>query len=364
MQLIKRIILTMFTGALCVSGSALAFADSNSQSLQNIQQQLDQQAQAKQSVNNQIQGVQQEIQSINTYISQNQASLDSTQKKITETNQLIEEKKQEIVTLEDKILARKDVMKKRIIALQHDDDNLSLVIKVFLDSKNLNDFIQRASAVTALFSADQDILTAQKNDLSKIEEVKKEIDRQGQVLANEQKTLALQQEDLAQNLQKRQTTLTSLQDQFNQIDQQMSMAQQEKASIVAQIQAAQVQLQKQQAAAQARAAAAASSSQTDTNQPAGSGQEMYVTATAYNPEEYAYITTSGYNIMANPNMKLIAVDPSVIPLGKKVWVEGYGVAIAGDTGGAIKGNRIDVLMPTRADALAWGRQAVKIVILN
>ena len=43
-------------------------------------------------------------------------------------------------------------------------------------------------------------------------------------------------------------------------------------------------------------------------------------------------------------MKLIAVDPSVIPLGSRVWVEGYGEAIAADTGGAIKGHKIDVLM--------------------
>ena len=43
-------------------------------------------------------------------------------------------------------------------------------------------------------------------------------------------------------------------------------------------------------------------------------------------------------------MKMIAVDPKVIPLGSKVWVEGYGEAIAGDTGGAIKGNRIDILL--------------------
>ena len=42
-------------------------------------------------------------------------------------------------------------------------------------------------------------------------------------------------------------------------------------------------------------------------------------------------------------MKVIAVDPSVIPLGTKVWVEGYGYAVAGDTGGAIKGNKIDVI---------------------
>ncbi len=67
---------------------------------------------------------------------------------------------------------------------------------------------------------------------------------------------------------------------------------------------------------------------------------------------------------ANPNQKVIAVDPSVIPLGSRVWVEGYGEAIAGDTGGAIKGNIIDLFMENKQDALNWGRQTVDIKILN
>src|SRR5881227_1609067 len=124
MQVIKRIILTMFTGVLCISGSVLTYAQTDTEALQNIQQELNQKAQEKQSVNNQIQSIQQEVQSLNTYIAQNQAALDNTQQKMSATNKLIEEKKQEIVTLEDKILARKEVMKKRIVALQH-DDNLS-----------------------------------------------------------------------------------------------------------------------------------------------------------------------------------------------------------------------------------------------
>ncbi|UZN00889.1 3D domain-containing protein [Lysinibacillus sp. MHQ-1] len=53
---------------------------------------------------------------------------------------------------------------------------------------------------------------------------------------------------------------------------------------------------------------------------------------------------------------MVAVDPSVIKLGSKVWVEGYGTAIAGDTGGAIKGNKIDILVQTDAQARNWGRK--------
>lgn len=99
---------------------------------------------------------------------------------------------------------------------------------------------------------------------------------------------------------------------------------------------------------------------------AASGKEMTVTATAYT----AYCTGcsgttyTGINLRANPNQKVIAVDPSVIPLGSRVWVEGYGEAIAGDIGGAIKGNIIDVFLQHKQDAYNWGRRTVKIKILD
>ncbi|MCV5062784.1 3D domain-containing protein, partial [Escherichia coli] len=97
--------------------------------------------------------------------------------------------------------------------------------------------------------------------------------------------------------------------------------------------------------------------ETETSAPSSS-RELRVVATAYtaDPLENGYKagdqvkSALGHNLTANPNMKLIAVDPSVIPLGSKVWVEGYGVAIAGDTGGAIKGNKIDVLMPDKGSS--------------
>ncbi|KHE67193.1 3D domain-containing protein [Halobacillus sp. BBL2006] len=76
------------------------------------------------------------------------------------------------------------------------------------------------------------------------------------------------------------------------------------------------------------------------------------------------VTATGIDLRANPNQKVIAVDPDVIPLGSKVYVEGYGTAIAGDTGGAINGNRIDVFMPDREDALAFGRKSVKVQVLS
>ena len=112
------------------------------------------------------------------------------------------------------------------------------------------------------------------------------------------------------------------------------------------------------APAAAVAKAPTSSSQT--------GKEMTMTATAYTAycEGCSGITYTGIDLRSNPNQKVIAVDPRIIPLGSRVWVEGYGEAIAGDIGGAIKGNIIDVFIQHRDDALNWGRRTVKIRILD
>lgn len=91
-----------------------------------------------------------------------------------------------------------------------------------------------------------------------------------------------------------------------------------------------------------------------------------VTATAYTAkcEGCSGVTATGIDLTNNPDKKVIAVDPSVIPLGTEVYVEGYGKAIAGDTGGAIKGKKIDVHVPTEAKAINWGVKTVEVTILD
>lgn len=95
-------------------------------------------------------------------------------------------------------------------------------------------------------------------------------------------------------------------------------------------------------------------------------EEIVVTATAYTAYCAGCSGTTAYGIdlRSNPNQKVIAVDPRVIPLGTRVWVEGYGEAIAGDTGGAIKGNKIDVFIPSYDNAMQWGVKKVRLKVLN
>jgi 3D (Asp-Asp-Asp) domain-containing protein len=65
-----------------------------------------------------------------------------------------------------------------------------------------------------------------------------------------------------------------------------------------------------------------------------------------------------------PRRGVAAVDPQVIPFGTRLYVEGYGHALAADKGSAVKGNEIDLFFPTRAEAVAWGVRYVKVYVLE
>ena len=107
-----------------------------------------------------------------------------------------------------------------------------------------------------------------------------------------------------------------------------------------------------------------STAESESTQP--NGKTISVEATAYTAycSGCSGITATGIDLKANPYEKVIAVDPNVIPLGTKVFVEGYGHAVAADTGGAIKGNKIDIHVPTKDQAYNWGRKVVEVTILE
>ena len=90
-------------------------------------------------------------------------------------------------------------------------------------------------------------------------------------------------------------------------------------------------------------------------QASGGDRVLTVSATAYSLPGY---TASGLHV----GWGVVAVDPRVIPLGTRMTVPGYGEAIAADVGTAIIGDRIDLWFPTLAQAQAWGRRTVTIIV--
>lgn len=90
-------------------------------------------------------------------------------------------------------------------------------------------------------------------------------------------------------------------------------------------------------------------------------QSIYVEATAYSADD----PTAGSHTASGTAVRrgIIAVDPSVIPLGTRVYIPGYGEAVAEDTGGDIKGNRIDIAFDSYEEAKSFGRQSLQIYII-
>jgi 3D (Asp-Asp-Asp) domain-containing protein len=401
MRSIKRIVAITLTSFILLSTTIVANAETSQDIIQNSERKLEQNSELinqkeaeQQTILAELENVQKDLQSIENEMTKNKVDLAAIEQKISETQKVIEKKKEEIVVLEDKVLARKGIMEERLVSI-HNNDQASLIIEILVDSEDFTELIQRVTAVTTVLNADKDLLEQQQLDLKQIETEKAEIDKKEKILQEQNNLLATNQVNLEQNLQKRQELLNSAQEKYKTITNEISLVEKDKQVIQEQLNQAQANLKSEQEAATARAKASAekaakqpvvveqpsapknngnSNSNTSTstvkevsksNESTNNAKELYVSATAYSHESSKTgLTATGYNIKANPNAKLIAVDPSVIPLGAKVWVEGYGEAIAGDTGGAIKGHKIDVLMPSSAQAISWGRKTVKVIILN
>ena len=89
--------------------------------------------------------------------------------------------------------------------------------------------------------------------------------------------------------------------------------------------------------------------------PASGGKTLTVTATGY---ALSGTTATGVPV----GWGVVAVDPSVIPLGTRMTIPGYGAGVAADTGGAVQGATIDLWFPTTAEALSWGTRTVTITL--
>jgi uncharacterized protein YabE (DUF348 family) len=94
------------------------------------------------------------------------------------------------------------------------------------------------------------------------------------------------------------------------------------------------------------------------------GQRLNFTEARYMQASAYTFTGSRTSTGQAPAVGMIAVDPSVIPLGTKLYIEGYGYAWAADVGGSIRGDRIDLFMEEYAQCVNWGRKTVKVYILS
>lgn len=220
-------------------------------------------------------------------------------------------------------------------------------LEVLLSSESLSDFISRMDTITRVIQFDNKIIAKLKQNEQDIESQKQSLYCENSKLetlkANNEVTLSKLNDDI-----KAQKELLA---KTNEKEQQLKEQQLEESKTLY---------------AQTSLAYTSSDLSGQTlsrgGMPSSFSQVLSVVATAYSGDG---ITASGAPTKRNVNgYSTIAVDPRVISLGSKVYVEGYGYAIAEDIGGAIKGNRIDIFVTSESEAQSWGRRSVNVYILN
>lgn len=350
------------------------------------------------SLNSEIANINIEIDNINTKLKDNETQIANTEAEIKSTKALLEQ-------TEIEISEKESILSKRLRNIQK-SNLMSNMLAYLLASESLTDILDRFDALSKIVYLDKELISEVKekketltvtmdelssketslqalkeeteSSLKELESKKSEQETKMAQLneeqakvssvieANEQKLIAysvsiIENSNTISELQESISTLTYLIPTLN-----SSTVIEAANNSISQ---GNLKVEKINAEEKAKAEAAIPSrgeSMTVTFTPgASSGSTALSTLTM---QSTAYtggtLTATGTKPVYNPGgISTIAVDPSVIPLGSKVYVSGYGIAIAADTGGAINGNIIDLYFNSEADCIAWGRRNVTVEIL-
>ena len=360
---------------------------------------LDDLNQKESEISKQSQTISQEVQDTLQIVNQKYQEVEEIKTKISKNEATIDKTNEQIKVSEEKIDAHKERVASRLKNLQ-----ISSVEKskwaVLLETGSFTDFINGVYALTTLQNAEKaavDELNQETETLQTLQEkvatTQSELEESQSALETETKDLDSQISGLQEQLSENQEVLQSIAN-SKVVEQARLKAEEEKQAAEKEAQEKEAQekatAEKQEKVLAEKEVADSPSSSTEPSKEATSdtdssqeseekpvsnekpespsgnnGKVMYMESTAYSYAEAgaSYYTASGLDLRKNP--MAIAVDRSVIPLGTLVEVEGYGVAIAADTGGAINGNIIDVHFPTVEQCHKWGRRYnVKVTILD
>ena len=348
------------------------------------------------SLNSEIANINIEIDQINTKLKDNETQIANTETEIESTKALLEQ-------TEIEIAEKEAILSKRLRNIQK-SDLMSNMLAYLLASESLTDIFDRFDAVSKIVSLDKELISGVKekketltvtmdelssketslqalkketeNSLKELESKKSEQETKMAKLNEEQAKASAVIEENEQKLIahsvsiiESSNTVSELQDAISTLTYLIPTLNSSTVIATANDSIYQGNLKVEEINAKAEAEAAIPSrgeSITDTSTPGESSgstalSTLTMQATAYTG---GTLTATGSKPIYNPGgISTIAVDPNVIPLGSKVYVSGYGTAIAADTGGAIKGNIIDVYFNSEADCIAWGRRTVTVEIL-
>ena len=323
-----------------------------------------------------------EILELNSKIESLDIEIDKTTLKLKENNQAISDIKNQIEINESKLKQTKEEIEKAQIVLDNRvrtmyKTNMSSNILVsVITSKNITDLFSRVQAISKILSTDKEILSDINNkkneldltikNLNTVENKKSEQEKYLEQLNSEKESaFAIIEENekilISDSLAIANSSSASTSELQNAIDSLKSYIPLLNSSKIINM---------------ARDGISNAESRiNELNKPivdnsadiaTGTIGNVVKTLTMESTAYYGHGTTAlGLKPVRNPNgLSTIAVDPNVIPLGTKVYVSGYGLAIAADTGGAIKGNIIDVFLNSYEECYSWGRRQVTVQILE
>ena len=315
---------------------------------ESVKKQLDQNS-------NELSGKMDEINQVYQKLSDLEGKKKETEQRITQTQTKLQQAQQEKKNRVRDAKERLCELQKR----QGTNTSLSILEK----STSLTQWLRSMIALQRLQSIYNDSLAAVKQSIVDISQAKEQLQGYQSNLASQERQVNDQKAVLDSQMSDLKKKIADGQSEMKQL---ADREQQAKAMEEAQRKAAEEEAQKQkQQQVQQTSTKTVDNSEAATSADNVSGSKtLTMSATAYSTEANGMGTYSATGINLKQHPSCVAVDPSVIPLGSIIWVSGYGVSVAGDTGTAIKGNVIDLHFATVAQSMAWGRRTVTVKILN
>ena len=337
--------------AAAVAGLCDSVADIQAKQ-ESVKKQLDQNS-------NELSGKMDEINQVYQKLSDLEGKKKETEQRITQTQTKLQQAQQEKKNRVRDAKERLCELQKR----QGTNTSLSILEK----STSLTQWLRSMIALQRLQSVYNDSLAAVKQSIVDISQAKEQLQGYQSNLASQERQVNDQKAVLDSQMSDLKKKIADGQSEMKQL---ADREQQAKAMEEAPKKAAEEEAQKQQASNQKQQVQQTSTKTVDNSEAATSADNvsgsktLTMSATAYSTEANGMGTYSATGINLKQHPSCVAVDPSVIPLGSIIWVSGYGVSVAGDTGTAIKGNVIDLHFSTVAQSMAWGRRTVTVKILN
>lgn len=338
--------------AAAVAGLCDSVADIQAKQ-ESVKKQLDQNS-------NELSGKMDEINQVYQKLSDLEGKKKETEQRITQTQTKLQQAQQEKKNRVRDAKERLCELQKR----QGTNTSLSIIEK----STSLTQWLRSMIALQRLQSVYNDSLAAVKQSIVDISQAKEQLQGYQSNLASQERQVNDQKAVLDSQMSDLKKKIADGQSEMKQL---ADREQQAKAMEEAQKKAAEEEAQKQQQASNQKQQVQQTSTKTVDNSEAATSaynvsgsKTLTMSATAYSTEANGMGTYSATGINLKQHPSCVAVDPSVIPLGSIIWVSGYGVSVAGDTGTAIKGNIIDLHFATVAQSMAWGRRTVTVKILN